>query len=105
MKTSWQDLIKHLHGHMTAGEAVVRINRKHVSLGKLKRGIFAWTPAGLALSETFMPPIAAPASSGSSEPTVPVAPKKRRTRRTKAQIIADANAELQSHADAEDPKL
>lgn len=102
MKTSWQELIKHLGGHITGGEAVVRINRKHVSLGRLKNGVFAWTPAGMELSETFIPPVPKPASSAPAESVA--APTKRK-RRTRAQMIADRAAEMAAQAAAQNAEL
>ncbi len=53
MKVTWQELLKHHNGYIVTGEAVVRINKKHISLGKLRNGVFAWTPAGLEMAESY----------------------------------------------------
>jgi hypothetical protein len=66
---TWQELVAHFEGYTVGGEAIVRINKKHVSLGKNRGGVFAWTPAGLELANSVVIPRAtSPATSPSSTP-------------------------------------
>lgn len=76
MKTAtWQQLVEYFKGYTVGGEAIVRIDRKHISLGKMRNGVFAWTPAGLELANTVVLPRPT-ATSSPSRPTTS-APRRR----------------------------
>jgi hypothetical protein len=90
MAATWQELLAYFNGSLIGGEAIVRINKKHISLGKNRRGVFAWTPAGLELAQTVVIPRALPITSQSS-PTVPV--KRRPGRPPKLKVPVDAGPE------------
>lgn len=63
MAATWQELLAYFNGSLIGGEVVVRVNKKHVSVGKMRNGVFAWTPAGLELAATAVIPRGIPAAS------------------------------------------
>lgn len=65
---TWQEVLAYFKGYTVGGEAVVRINKKHVSIGKWRNGVFAWTPAGMELAKTVVIPRGIPVTSPASEP-------------------------------------
>jgi hypothetical protein len=82
---TWQALLKYFNGSLTGGDVVVRINKKHISLGKVRGGVFDWTPAGLELANTVVIPRGVPVASPS--PAAP-APKGRARGRPRTAAIA-----------------
>ena len=84
---TWQQLVAHFGGYTVGGEAIVRINKKHVSLGKMRNGVFAWTLDGMELANTVVLPREQPATSP------PVSPPKRRPGRPRKAAIEVPNAE------------
>lgn len=91
---TWQQLVEYFGGYTVGGEAIVRINKKHVSLGKSRNGVFDWTPAGLELANTVVIP-RKPAAAPPSASDVPTAPQKRRPGRPRKAAIEvfDAGSE------------
>jgi len=90
---TWQELMRHFKGSLTAGELVVRINGKHVSVGKMRNGVFAWTPAGMELAESVIPSPALPVTSAIPMPEIPPrAPRRRTLRLPKTEVTPDAEA-------------
>jgi len=85
---TWQQLVEYFKGYTVGGEAIVRIDKKHVSLGKMRNGVFAWTPAGMELANSVSIPRAAATSSA---PT----PKRRggRPRKAAIEVTPDAGIE------------
>jgi hypothetical protein len=86
---TWQELMKYFNGSLTAGELVVRINRKHVSVGKMRNGVFAWTPAGMELANTVVIPRGIPATS----PSAPAKGGRRTLRLPKTEVKPNAEAD------------
>ena len=86
MAATWQQLVEYFRGYTVGGEAIVRINKKHVSLGKNRNGVFCWTPAGLELANTVVIP---------REATSPPSPTKSRGRPRKAAIQVTPDAEVE----------
>lgn len=82
MKVDPQKLLEALGGYFVGGQAIARINKKHVTLGRLKQGAFLWTDEGRRIAETYMLP-AEPAEEPSALPV-----KARRSRRKTE--VADA---------------
>lgn len=89
---TWQELMRHFKGSLTAGELVVRINKKHVSVGKMRNGVFAWTPAGMELAQTVKIPRAIPVTSPAAIP--PRAPRRAQLRlpTPKPEVTPDVEA-------------
>lgn len=85
---TWQQLVEYFGGYTVGGEAIVRINKKHVSLGKMRNGVFAWSLDGMELAKTVVIPRAA-ATSPRSEP------KRRPGRPRKAAIEVTTNAGIE----------
>jgi len=56
MKVDWQTLRDHYKGQMVGGELIIRQNKVNRSCGRLRQGVFNWTPYGLQLAESFIPP-------------------------------------------------
>ena len=81
---TWQELMRYFKGSLTAGRLIVRIEKKHVEIGKMRNGVFAWTPAGMELARTVVIPRALPVMS----PSIPVKNKGGRPR--KVQLNAEA---------------
>lgn len=95
MAAAWEVLRDHYKGQMVCGELIIRRNKVNYSIGRLKHGVFNWTPLGLQMKEEFIPPRAV-------KPTPPPSPPARRPGRPRKVAVAPPEV---TDAKADDQKL
>lgn len=88
MALKWQELVEHLRGHTVAGDVIVRLNKRNVLIGKLRKGVFVWTPEGTSLSENYMP------AAEVAVPSPSTAPRRRGPRKERVTDAETGNTEL-----------
>lgn len=94
MAVDWTVVRDQFKGQLVGGELIVRQSKVNHSCGRLKNGVFNWTPFGLQLAESVIPPRPAPMASPLPTPE-PTLPKRRpgRPRKVKAvEVPVDAEA-------------